>query len=422
MLCMRMSLPTASSPLRICFKICTALLRGRRQASFHGGSGGKALKLKINGKLLTVFCSFGLQLNAFPLMLLTGCGGLNNGTPGTANVAENSSHAYLERASEVQTIVGAFDEKFKPRTARGKAFDARAADFLNYRVKWGMICIMGRRGDIGMSWIGGYVHTDKPWDASWDDHKDLDGPTRNSAAINCASVGMTVTDLHYFNVHDGVRTNDAFDWVVEHNWGEYVRDDGIENDHLHSGRLYDSLFDGCYTGISTRPSSDDTYTKGAGELVELDRVLLRLQAMPYPYKWETKEGVIGADGKPYTGSGIPYGQGNFFKLTSANRNPHFSIRNSVFLAAHLTEASNLDFPPESLIDVCENNIIIWLGPGPYPGKLPTRKFPNGFKIITGQEGRDLWVSKVIDWHSRHPNVGANRKPSSPGSLVFPKVF
>jgi hypothetical protein len=172
--------------------------------------------------------------------------------------AGNPTHDCLDTANEIETVIGHFEEKFSPTTASGKAFDARQAVFLNYQVKWGMITVEGSRSDTGMCWVGGYVHTNKPWDASWDDHKDLEGPTRNSAAISNASTGMTVTRLHYFNIHDGMRTSSAFNWVAEHNWGEYVRDDCIENDHLHSGRVYDSLFDGCYTGISTRPSSSDT--------------------------------------------------------------------------------------------------------------------------------------------------------------------
>jgi hypothetical protein len=144
--------------------------------------------------------------------------------------------------------------------------------------------------------------------------------------------------------------------------------------------------------------------------------------MPYPYKWEEKKGIIDENGKPYTGSGIPYSHSYFFKITTEDRNPHFSIKNSIFLAEHLTLASKFDFPAESIIDVCENNIIIWLGPGTFPGKLPTRKFPNGFDIVTGQKGRDLWREKVSDWHARHPDVGAKRKPNSPGNLTFPKKF
>jgi hypothetical protein len=235
---------------------------------------------------------------------------------------------------------------------------------------------------------------------------------------------MVVAGLHYFKVHDGVRTSNAYSWHVQHVWGAYVRDDCIENDHLHSGRVYDALFEGCYTGISTKPSSSDNESDGAGQLVELDRVLPRMQPMPYPYKWRSKSGVIGADGQPYDGTGIPYGHDDIFKLVNdvVERNPHFSVRNSVFLATHHTTDGKLNFPPESLMDACENNTIIWLGGGEYPGELPTSKFPGCFTVLTGQQGIDYWVDRVADWHARHPQVGAHRKPGSPGSLEFPRVF
>jgi hypothetical protein len=109
-------------------------------------------------------------------------------------------------------------------------------------------------------------------------------------------------------------------------------------------------------------------------------------------------------------------------MDDIDRNPHFSIRNSVFLATHYTTDEKLDFPPEMLIDACENNTIIWLGGGAYPGALPDSKFPNCFNILTGEQGSAYWVEKVTDWHARHPGVGADTKPASPGSLEFPKMF
>lgn len=146
--------------------------------------------------------------------------------------------------------------------------------------------------------------------------------------------------------------------------------------------------------------------------------------MPYPFEWEEKSGVIGADGQPYDGTGVPYGHGNIFKIENdaIGRNPHFSVRNSVFLVTHYTTADKLNFPPAALMDACENNTIIWLGRGDYPGELPTSKFPDCFTLLRGQQGIDLWVERVSDWHSRHPEVGQNRKPTSPGSLEFPKRF
>ena len=322
----------------------------------------------------------------------------------------------------LQTIVGQIDEKFNQATAPGKIFDARGAHFQNNDVKWGMIALQGRSADTGMRWIGGTVETNKPWDASWDDHKDLDGPTRNSAAISVSAADMTISDLHYFNVHDGVRVSEAPNWTVEYNWGEYVRDDCIENDHLQSGKVYDSLFDGCYTGISTRPASGNEDVEGAREIVEIDSVLLRLQAMPYPYKWKTKEDVFTVDERPYADTGMPFGHGPFFKMTQAHRNPHFLITNSLFLAAHPVASSKLDFPSEALIDECRNNTIVWLGEGSYPGKLPAGKFPDCFDVLTGEEGRQLWQQRVNDWHARHPDVGAARKSANAGILSFPKTF
>jgi hypothetical protein len=161
----------------------------------------------------------------FSVLLIVGCQGVDNTMLDTANETRNSTHDCLDTANEVETVIGHFEEKFSPTTAPGKAFDARQADFLNYQVKWGMITVEGSPSETGMCWVGGYVYTNKAWDASWDDHKDLDGPTRNSTAIDIASMNMTVTGLSYFNVHDGVRTSGASNWVVQHTWGEYVRDD-----------------------------------------------------------------------------------------------------------------------------------------------------------------------------------------------------
>ncbi|MCI0508440.1 MAG: hypothetical protein L0Z73_20395, partial [Gammaproteobacteria bacterium] len=111
--------------------------------------------------------------------------------------------------SKVEVVSGHFEEKFIAKASPGKVFDAQQADFLNSGVKWGLISVEGSPADTGMRWIGGFVYSNKPWDASWDFHKDLHGPTRNSAAINIAAPNMTVNGLHFFNVHDGVRTNNA---------------------------------------------------------------------------------------------------------------------------------------------------------------------------------------------------------------------
>lgn len=157
----------------------------------------------------------------------------------------------------------------------------------------------------------------------------------------------------------------------------------------------------------------------------LDGVLLRLEASPYPYNYETKPGIIDENGDPWDGMGIPYGHGNLFKYdkNDLDRNVHFVIKNSVFLLPHENvPAEKLSFPPEELIDELSNVTVIWLGSGSFPGDLPTSKFPNGVTVLTGQAGLDFWKEKVTDWHQRHPDVDPARKPADPGSIVFPRIF
>lgn len=328
--------------------------------------------------------------------------------------------ACLDDASDIVVVnVQNWTGKYEPDTAQGRVFDARNATFSISESPHGIIQLDGPSSHTGMFWAGGYVEGDKPWDASWDEWK-YDPETRNSNVFKFDTPAATLTGLHFFNVHDGPRIGSAgAGWTVQHVWGEYIRDDAIENDHLHSGRILDSLFDGCYSGISTRASDSDNSSDGEGELVTLNGVLLRLEAMPYPYDYQNRSGVIDENGDVWDGSGIPYGHGNLFKddRDDVNRNPHFVIKNCVFLLPNEhARRSSISFPPDGLIDECSNVTVIWLGDGEFPGDLPTNKFPNGVTVLYGQQGLDFWRDKVIDWHQRHPDVDPTRKPVSPGVI------
>jgi hypothetical protein len=344
--------------------------------------------------------------------------------------------ACLNVADETELVTGFHDTKFDPDTAPGKAFDAREATFLIKYETHGIITVDGNSDETGMCWAGGYVYSDKPWDASWADHKGTDGPTRNSTVINNKSYEMIVTGMDFFNIHDGPRSSNAIRWKIQNVWGEYIRDDAIENDHFHSGIVYDSLFDGTYTGISTRPSSSsEDSDNGAGEVVTLEKVLIRLEAMPWPYKWESKDGNIDENGDPWTGEGIPYGHGSWFKYYDEDndrgdrdtKNNHFVFKDVVLAAAHKNVgAEHFNLPAVALIDHCENITIAYLSDDGFVGHRSIddamEAFPGCITILEGQKARDFWKAKVTDWHKRHPEVGASRKPLNPGSTVFPKQF
>jgi len=266
------------------------------------------------------------------------------------------------------------------------------------------------------------------------------GTTRNHAAVDLDGAERPiVTGLYFFNLHDGARFNGAKDWRFEHSWGEYTRDDCIENDKMASGTIYDVLLDGCYTGYSNRATGltddDGSPITGFDKTVTFEKVLLRMEMMPGAYKaCERPHLYFDSARQPYTSSSCVerdvYGTGNLFKLydqsdDTGGINPTFNFIDSFFVVDQVRDNARsedrADFPPENKIGVCENVTIVYLGEGPYPGRLP----PQGCYTLYDQENRanglSLWQQKVAEWHDRHPDLAPDRKvPSLYGDVTFPR--
>ena len=160
----------------------------------------------------------------------------------------------------------------------------------------------------------------------------------------------TVSGLYFFNLHDGPRFNAASDWRFEHSWGDYTRDDCIENDKMASGVIYDVLLDGCYAGYSNRPTSS---VDGSNNTVTFEKVLLRMEMMPGPYQAcaEKAHWYFDANRDPYTDSPCVerevYGTGNLFKLAKwddavdppGGLNPTFNLIDSMFIVDQVRSSS-----------------------------------------------------------------------------------
>ena len=332
----------------------------------------------------------------------------------------------LTQDGPIEVVSGNHGRKrFEPKTAPYKKFDARNATFeIPDTISHQMISLRDDgNDDHSMCWAGGYITASSDWhglDISWEQSKqgyDNDendrGEMENTSSATSYEDNTTWTGMHVYNVHDGIRTNNSKDnWTVQHSWFEYVRDDCLENDHIYSGLIFDVLFDGCYAGISVRPSSSGL---GQDKTIKLDKVLLRMEPMPYPYKWdETDNPKLYPAGYGDT----PFGYGNAFKLHNGNE-PTFEITNSVFL--HEYDAGRTIFPPKESVSVCHNNTIIWLaGPDSAPYYLD-EDFPDCFTIITdADQGRQVWMDYVNDWHRRHPAVGSTKKIPNPGAYTWPR--
>lgn len=307
--------------------------------------------------------------------------------------------------------------------------------------RWGLVQIDTAKG---LCVAGGEVTSNNPYNITWAENYDTEGigrgyrlgTTRNHTAIDAGqSTRPTISGIYFFNLHDGPRFNGSKQWRVENSWGDYTRDDCIENDEIASGHIYDTLFDGCYSGYSNRATSDfddngDRIT-GVGDTVTFEKVLLRMEMMPGPHKaCERTHLYFDADRNPYDAATCVerevFGTGNLFKLVdqgdpSGSINPMFRLIDSVFVVEQVpdrTGEARADFPPASKIAECSNVTVIYRGAGAYPGRLP----PDGcYTLLTGESGQEYWAQAVADWHARHPDVAPGQKdPSSYGELVFPR--
>ena len=256
--------------------------------------------------------------------------------------------------------------------------DARAATFLGsttnlYPVNLG--------GDVGVCVLGGAVLGAYDRTASWSTMH-----AANNAAVAFKNALLTVDGLRVDNVTDGVRPRAGGTFTVRNVWMTYVRDDCIENDHLQDGLVEDSLFDGCYSAFSARPSPSIIAGgyDGSQKLWTIRNSLVRLEPMPGP------------DGPTTDGLGT----NGFFKwhnwdtpLTSLS--PKLALHGNVFLAerAPVSGASQLGIPPGQLA-ACSGNVIVWLGPGDFPAPLPADCF-------TVTKDRAVWDAAVAAWHTRH---------------------
>ena len=309
-------------------------------------------------------------------------------------------------ASSVKTLSGSYESQQGGSLAGVSAVDARNADFklfpYNYvydhlkknlypvKVMGSQFCFAGGRvsGNYGNNRYHppldyGY---DLPWSFFYDS---ADKPENwNSAGFVFGDdEGVpfgTVDGISIWNTWDGIRAEKKDDWLVQGALLTHIHDDCIENDKLRAGTIFDSFFDGCYSGISVRPGGTDTTSNGVGKVVTLKQTLMRLEPLAGP-----RSGYA------------PYGHANFLKLDhyddpASSRSPKFVIEDSIFMAEMAgEEPTRMGFKPE-FIESCRNNTLVWLGEGTFPGIVPS--------CFTLTRDRAVWDQAVQDWKSRHPSV------------------
>ena len=168
-----------------------------------------------------------------------------------------------------------------------------------------------------------------------------------------------------------------------------IHDDCLQDDYLNAGVIEDSLFDGCYVGISTRASSNNSSSDGHNNTLTMRNLLLRLQPMPTVYK------------------GPAPGHGGFFKWDDeAHRSPKLALFDNVFRVDQLPNHGSLGLPDGYQVS-CSGNTIVWLGRGSFPeaaswlAKCPDTRIVTTPRVDVGHRRHALGAPRTSDTTRPH---------------------
>ncbi len=179
-------------------------------------------------------------------------------------------------------------------------------------------------------------------------------------------------------------------FIVRGVWLRDIRDDCIESDWQAGALIEDSLLDGCYVVFATekRPGAS---TNGSNNTWEIKNTLAYMHDQIGVYKGESP------------------GHGKFFKWDDTS--PKWKMYNSILrVDSDFSSSSNqFNFRLEKLVD-CSNNILVWLGDGPFPGTVPS--------CFTITKDKSVWDNAVRDWKTRHGYISQINKYRIFSPLMF----
>jgi hypothetical protein len=216
--------------------------------------------------------------------------------------------------------------------------------------------------------IGGTVIGQQARDLTWQEIKS----SHDGDGLRIDGTGWYVVDgLRVDNVEDGIGVFGE-NFVLRNLYFTHIRDDCVENDALAEGLISDSLFDGCFMGVSERPSEGFNISDPSSGTLTLNRVLVRLEPMAHD---DASSGV---------------GNGQLFKWSSLSN--RLMLRDSIFLVEQesLNGSDSMVFPENT---EARNVTLVWTGAGAYPGPLPSG--------VTVTRDRSIWEDARCTWLARH---------------------
>jgi len=287
------------------------------------------------------------------------------------------------------TLSGVQIERFNRRSnplAENTKIDARTAtwitqwpvqDQFNYPVQFA--------GGPSVFFSGGTIQGNYPEQIGSDSHSTW-AYMHSTTAVGIYTENTTIEGTRIYNFGDGInfKYGPSGNFIIKGVHLSHIRDDCVQNDQLYSGLIDDSLFDGCYSAFSARTytGQDPPAQDGSINLWTIRNSLIRLEPM-----W----GV-------YKNRGLIPGHDGWFKWDASGISPRLALHNNIFRVDQ--DANNVGLGiPSGKLESCSNNIVVWLGSGPYPDPLPTTF--NNQPCFTITTDPSVWDNAVANWLSTH---------------------
>jgi hypothetical protein len=246
-----------------------------------------------------------------------------------------------------------------------------------------------------LCWVGGRFIGSTALSATYRQVKNNGG-----AGLSMNSNGGVIDGVRMHNIHeDAMRLtfgNRASarphkHRILRNSWISYTKASYLENDHVANLIVDDVLVDGSFNGLSVDPGAK---YGGSGEQnkneVIIKNALFRLLKVP--------------DSR--VSSNLTTDYLIFIKTRRPIPIPQFKIHNTIFATDGWPDSEGQSIRQRNAWDhtvECSNNVVAWLSDAPIPSGFPMPP-SRCFKVVKGQEARDLWNAAKQNWINCHPKV------------------
>jgi hypothetical protein len=264
-------------------------------------------------------------------------------------------------------------------------------------------CVNVQSAKEGIFWFGGYLHLDISPTMPYQEFYHPAG--KEGYVFEGILVGdgdrTTVEAVRSDNCWDNIKVWKTENFTVKGCLATNCHDDFIENDNMCAGVVEDCLIDGGYVFYSARSGGFEG--NPPDKVVTIRNNVVRLKPFAIDLGAESPQGT-GKTFKVHAGyDGVKDGSNRYTKLRVLDNIFLVEARSYAEFLGSSVPQEHLGFPMAYITEM-SGNVVIWTGPGDYPGELPSPYDSTKVKLYTGEQYRGIWETARDKWLEAHPWV------------------